>query len=577
MLASKASLSGSHLTFMPTKGERGYSLALTLLLIMPIVFGVIAVALGQDANWDLRNYHWYNAYALLNGRFGADWLPSQTPWFYNPALDVPYYILATHVPARVAAFALGIVQGLNFIPLFMLAHASLRVPNPRHKIWICAALAMLGMLGGGGIALLGTTFYDNVTSLGIFASALLVLRYAPEFLGQTAFQSIERHANDSSKQTKKTTQFIVTLRALGLALLCGIPAGIMMGLKLPSVVFCVGLCGAIFLAGGPFAKRVTASAAFGLGVLIGVAISLGPWALHLQKEFGSPLFPYFNEIFRSPLAPLTSARDTQFVPNKIYDYLAFPFILIDHPRRAGEIDWRDLRLPVLYILLPVAVCARLAFGRSKAKPDNMAEPYAMRFLLWLAVLSYAVWLVMFSIYRYAVPLEMLAPLLIALTTSMLPVKTGTRSQIALFLLVVIAATIQPGDWRHRKEWLDRVVEADIPPIENSGKAMILMAGFEPYSHLVTQFPQDAKFVRIQSNFASPDQDKGINKILHKAVESHKGDYLILIPPYQHGLAQEALSYYKLSASWKDCRKVIDKLYDNAEFHLCPVRRVTIKR
>ena len=59
-----------------------------------------ALVLGQDANWDLRNYHWYNAYALLNGRYGIDLLPAQTPTFYNPALDVPFYLLATHVPAQ---------------------------------------------------------------------------------------------------------------------------------------------------------------------------------------------------------------------------------------------------------------------------------------------------------------------------------------------------------------------------------------------------------------------------------------------------------------------------------------------
>lgn len=544
--------------FLPPENARGRDAAIALLLIAPFVFGVIAVALGQDANWDLRNYHWYNAYALLNGRFGLDWLPSQTPWFYNPALDVPFYLLATHVPAKVASFALGLAQGLNFIPLFMLAHASLRIANPRHKIWICAALGSIGMLGGGGIALLGTTFYDNITSLGMFASALLVLRHARALTG-----------------TNSVGQPL--LRTLGTFFLCGMPAGLMMGLKLPSVVYCVGICGAILFAGGPVGKRFGASFAFGLGVLAGLTVSLGPWALHLQKEFANPLFPYFNELFRSPFAPLTSARDTQFVPQSLPDFLAFPFILTEHPRRAGEIDWRDLRLPILYAVLPLAIIARLAFGRSKAREDTMAEPYASRFLLWMGALSYAVWLVMFAIYRYAVPLEMLAPLLIVLAISMLPLKSGARGQIALFLLVVIVATIQPGNWHRRKEWLDRFVEADIPPIKNASQTMLLMAGFEPYAHLIPLFPREMKTVRIQSNFASPDQDKGINRLLHAAVENHKGDYLILIPPDQHAMAQEALGYYRLSATWKDCQKVMDKLFDNTTLDLCPVRRIAKAR
>src|ERR1700733_1409092 len=119
---------------LPPPKHRVRSLALFLLALAPFAFGALALALGQDVNWDLRNYHWYNAYAFLNGRYGFDLLPSQTPWFYNPLLDVPFYLLATHVPARTAGFALGFVQGLNFPLLFMLAHATLVIANPRHKV-----------------------------------------------------------------------------------------------------------------------------------------------------------------------------------------------------------------------------------------------------------------------------------------------------------------------------------------------------------------------------------------------------------------------------------------------------------
>src|ERR1700733_10829175 len=152
---------------LPPPKHRARSLALFLLTLAPFAFGALALWLGQDANWDLRNYHWYNAYAFLNGRHDFDLLPSQTPYFYNPALDVPFYLLATHVPAKAAGFALGFAQGLNFTLLFMLAYAGLIIKNPRWTVGICAALAVLGMLGGGGIALIGTTFYDNITSLGL--------------------------------------------------------------------------------------------------------------------------------------------------------------------------------------------------------------------------------------------------------------------------------------------------------------------------------------------------------------------------------------------------------------------------
>src|SRR5580704_7970439 len=124
----------SEIRLLPPRGHPDRRIALLVLAAAPFAFGALAVALGQDANWDLRNYHWYNAYALLNGRYGFDLLPSQTPYFYNPALDVPFYLLATHVPAKAAGFALGFMQGLNFILLFMLAYAALIIRNISWKI-----------------------------------------------------------------------------------------------------------------------------------------------------------------------------------------------------------------------------------------------------------------------------------------------------------------------------------------------------------------------------------------------------------------------------------------------------------
>jgi hypothetical protein len=536
------------LPFLPPRGYRTRWLAIALMIAAPLAFGALALFLGQDANWDLRNYHWYNAYAFLNHRFGFDLLPSQTPYFYNPIIDVPFYLMGTHASARFTAYILGCVQGCNYILLFMLAHATLIIPNARHKLIVCISLALLGMLGGGGIAMLGTVFYDNVTSLGLFASALLVLRfYEPIML-------------------------IKLPRAFGLALLCGIPAGLMMGLKLPSVIFCVGLCFALLCVGGSWQRRFLASFAFGCGVLIGFAVTYGYWGWFLESHFGNPFFPYFNQYFKAPLAPLDSARDTAFVTRSFFDAIFFPFIFADSPYRVGEIPWRDWRIPILYVLLPLAVIIRLSFGRTRQHPATLAVPFAARYLLWAAVLTYAAWLAMFCIYRYAIPLEMLTPLLIVLSVGLLPVKNQTRAMFAGFILLVIALSIQPGNWSRRSAWLDHTVEADIPPLPENANLMILMAGFEPYSHLLPLFPPDIPFVRIQSNFSSPDQDKRINAVIHNIVDNHKGQFKILIPPWQKIVAEETLAHFRLAMVWEACQTVRDRLYDDQPLALCPVVR-----
>ncbi len=521
------------------------------LAVAPVAFGILALALGQDANWDLRNYHFYNAYAFVNNRYAMDLLPSQTPFFYNPLMDVPFFELATHAPARVAGFALGFAQGLNFILLFIIAHAVLIVPNPRHKVIVCTALATLGMLGGGGIAQIGTTFGDNITSLGAFLSAALIVRH------------IDRLSLDK------------TARVFALALAFGIPSGLMMGLKLPSVIYATGLCGGLLFAGGGLRRGIWLSFAFGIGVLIGCAVTLGPWAYFLHTHFGSPLFPYFNEIFKSPLAPIASSRDIEYSPHGWRDFLFMPFLMSRYPFRVGEIDWRDWRIAILYGLLPLAILVRLFFGRTRARADALSSPYATRYLLASFSVAYAVWLVMFTIYRYAVGIEMIAPLLILLAVGLLPLKISTRGLVAAFLLAVVSASVVGGNWHRRGAWLDSYVEAQIPALGDTSNLMILMAGFEPYSHLIPEFPSDIKFVRIQSNFTSPDQDKGINQMLHARIDAHRnagGRFMMLIPSWQIPAAAEAMGYYglKYDAPGLSCQKVTDRLFDDTELSVCPV-------
>jgi len=532
---------------LPPRGHKLRGVAIALLAVVPFAFGLLALYLGQDANWDLRNYHWYNAYAFVTGRYLFDLLPSQTPFFYNPTLDVPFFLLASHASAKTAAFVLGTVQGLNFILLFMLAHAALVVPSPRQKIVVCAAIAAIGMLGAGGIAQIGTTFYDNVTSLGLFLSALLVVRHFETLINGPA------------------------RRAAALAFAAGFPAGVMMGLKLPSVIFCLGFCFALLLVAGPVRRRLVISFVFGLGVLAGLALSLGHWACFLHTNFGSPLFPYFNNFFESPLAPLTSARDIQFVPGNWRDRLLFPLIFSEFPKRVGEIPWRDFKIPVLYVLLPLAVILRLIFGRNAHAQDRMAEPNAARYLLWAAVITYVTWVLIFAIYRYIVPLEMLTPLLIVMAIGLLPLRLPIRALIATFTLFILAVTVQPGNWTRKNEWTRRFIEADIPPLGDTSNLMILMAGFEPYSHVLTEFPPEIPFIRVQSNFASPDENKGINKVLKERLAAHKGRFKLLIPDWQEHLATPALARFNLKFLPRTCQKVNDRLFET-KLVLCDIAR-----
>jgi len=250
-----------------------------------------------------------------------------------------------------------------------------------------------------------------------------------------------------------------------------------------------------------------------------------------------------------------------------------PFVFMVHPFRVGEIAWRDWRIPILYVLLPLAVILRLCFGRNRAPADALASSYAARYLLASFTIAYVVWLLVFSIYRYAVTLEMVAPLLIVFAVGMLPLKISTRALVAAFMLAVISASVQPGNWSRRTVWLDNFVEAKIPDLGDTSHLMILMAGIEPYSHLIPEFPPEVRFTRIQSNFSSPEQDKGINLLIRARVDAHRaagGRFMMLIPNWQHGVAAEAVSYFGLKMLPDACQVVTDRLDNDTPLSLCPV-------
>src|SRR5450830_1619333 len=132
-----------------------------LQLIVPIMLGMLSLCLGQDDNWDLKNYHLYNPFALLNGKIGFDLAPAQWQSYFNPTLDLLYYGLTKTMPAPFAGFLMGVLHGLNF--LLVLAIARLAIPTGATGIQIGTPtmLALAAIASPGFLAQIGNSMGDN--------------------------------------------------------------------------------------------------------------------------------------------------------------------------------------------------------------------------------------------------------------------------------------------------------------------------------------------------------------------------------------------------------------------------------
>lgn len=520
-----------------------------LTLAVCLGFGGLALWLGMDADWDLRNYHWYNGWAFAHGLVGRDLLVGMVPSFFNPTLDLPYALLAEHLPAKAVAVVLAAVEGLNVLPLFALAWSLLTVTNPNRRFLAAAGIALAGMLSAGALSEAGTAFLDTWLSLPVLIAALLVVRGWDDLADGT----------------------------LGLAALrvlpAGMAAGLAFGLKQTCVIYCIGLCFAFLAADmAPF-RRLWLAFWFGIGVLAGALVTGGHWWLHLWQAYGNPMFPFFNDLFRSPWGLPIPYRDDVYVPHGLVDKLTYILRVVAEPRLASETEFRDLRIPAIYLLVPLAALASLPrVLQGRRQPDPLTRPGPTGWLLATALIAMLTWVWMFAIHRYLIPLEMLAPLVAVAAIGLLPLPRPARHGLSAGLLAFLVASTLPGDWI-RVPWTPRAVEVTVPPIEAPAGTLVLLSGHEPMSYLIPAFPPGMRFYRIDSTFTLPDDpSQGFRRLFREAIAAQTGPLASLHYPGEEHDVVRKLAEYGLALDKSGCRPVTSPLAPGP-YAYCPVGRL----
>lgn len=438
-------------------------------VLVPLLFGLLSMAFGQDTNWDLRNYHLYNGYALMHGRIGFDIAPAAFQTYFIPTLDVLYYVLNHGLSPRLAGFVLGWLHGLNFVLLAAIARQLLG--NQR----LALLLAGMGMLGAGFLSELGNTMGDNLSALPLLGALYLILR----------------HWNGWSRWQARSVWMLAAAGAL---------SGLSAGLKLTNATYAVALCLALLGVALPWWQRLRLSLVFGLGVLAGLMASAGWWFLKMWQTFGNPLFPQFNSIFRSPLAPLNGVLDTHFRPLDMTENLLWPFIFARDAHRVSELTLKLMIWPVLYVVV-LAFALHWLWRRARAGATAPVTPLLSAraaFVLLFFAIAYLVWMRMFSIYRYLIPLELLAPLLLWLLWQ--AVWPAARRLAGAVLAVLALMVLQASTWGHAG-WTEKGYSAEVPAFATPASSIVFLAHWDPPTGwMSTFFPQPVQVVSIGTGF-----------------------------------------------------------------------------
>jgi hypothetical protein len=512
---------------------------LAFLGIAILICTAYVVWLGKDTSWDFRNYHWYIPYALLNGRMGIDVAVAHQASYYNPYIDVPFYWLAVHTTSWFAIAVLGLFQAANIVPLYVLARHSLRIEYPELA---SGAVAVFGMTGGLTLGLYGTHYYDNVMSLFVL-TALAILVVKREALAHGPLKSAALWC------------------ALG-----GFLTGACFGLKLPEAPFAMGYAGALLAVGGDRKHLATRLAAGAVGGMAGFALFAVPWMWQMDVLTGNPLFPYFNDVFKSPLALAAPYRDMRFLPTSWWSAVAFPVLFSIDWRTADDLPYLDIRVGLAYVLVIVALLVWMAGKRSK---DPLAHPIAARIIFAFAATSYFFWLKIFAIYRYILALEMLAPLLIALAVGLLPVSRRLRL-IAVGALFFAAMLFTRGAMLERAPLGDPYIDADLPIIAQPAATMVLMTGDAPLGFIAPSLPPQVPVLRIDGWMMQPEDGTLLTRQMKARVYGHKGPLFLIADAYEMGRASAAVLDYGLAIDWLKCRMFDTNL--TGTYQWCPLVR-----
>ena len=325
--------------------------------------------IGEDVNWDWLNYHEYNVWAVINDRYGIDAMPAGFQTYFNPAVYFPIYYLRHWLPLPYGMMIMGAVHGLNLLLIYFLVRVLLRETATASAIGASILIAAVGPMT---LSEVGTSFSDILTALPILAGCVLIL---------------------SADQSHH-----------GRYVLAGLLIGAAVGLKLTNIVYALGAAAAVLAASRP----LMATLCLGIGGAVGALATGGAWGLMLWREMGNPIFPMFNAVFRSPELVPMNIMDWQFLPRGLLDALAYPFYWLVGDNRSSEYPFRDARFAVATVLIVLGI------GRGLVTRTDIFTRRDTQFLLFFGV-SYAAWLAVFSIQRYAIVLELLcAPLIVLL-------------------------------------------------------------------------------------------------------------------------------------------------------------------
>lgn len=491
-------------------GVRNFS----ILLFGMLGCGLLAIYFGKELNWDLANYHYYNPISFFQSRWNKDyWPPTLIHVHFTPTLDFLTYFLIHYFPPMTAVFLLGALHGINFWLIYAIAYLL-----TNKKIILSLLLAGLGLYGPTALAGIGSFQHDNLVSLFVLSFILCQVKLWQVYASDKAF-------------------------SYPLFLFSGLILGIGVGCKLTTGLFIPAYVLSLTCLSLSWRFKLKLISLFSVTVTVGIILSSGYWMLFLWQQYQNPIFPLWNGIFHSPYFPSVNWHDQRFLPKTLSQVLFFPFYF-SLDGRTNDVPFRDFRFAICYALVIAFVLQSIVNKLLKRKINGSL---VMTWFLLFFIFSYLFWQSYFSIMRYIVVLEMLAPLLIyLLLTTLIPDKIIAFSFASLSLFF-IAITLIPASMIRAPWYKTDYFNVKLPGIVAlNQQAQTVLTPFPAYAlqthprpqlYLIPFFPKHWRFIGISYT----GMEYTLSNKLPSLLQSDQSIYLLVTPTYLASMYQVAAS------------------------------------
>jgi hypothetical protein len=451
--------------------------------LVPIALAAVGASIlrtllgGQDLNFDLQVYHYYLGYSAFVDRFALDFLPASFQGYQSP---VPYMLLywldSVGTPPFINASLHAAIQALNLVLVFLLARAMVGEGATRRERVTVLALWLLGAVTPVYWHLVGTSYADLLASVLVLGGLWLIARDG------------------------------VWRIAAGAAL-----AGAAVGLRVHCAIYVAGLLCALALTRQ---DRLRALGVFCVAAFAGWLLCFVPWALRVYREFGNPLFPFYNAVFRSPDFPASNLPLTSFVPENLHDLITLPLRIASY----GYWVYIEARVPDVRPALLLACVAALGILRLFRRGGDPPAMPARRFILVFFSVSALLWLATSSNGRYGVAVFLLAgPVCGALLCRLLPFRYAIA---AIAAVVAWQALLQGMLFRESRTastpWASRYFEWNLAERYKREPATFLSLGLQTASTFAPQVHPDSSHVNLVGQY-TPTIDGGGSERIRRII------------------------------------------------------------